>query len=107
MEKVFVPEDKCPLDVIAELGDRTKDAHIFLESSLIEQLKNTADEFEEKGHIISFLWEETEKFPRTELMVRRVVPPYYEAIKINASDIAFTTPVEHNPGERFFLKRQA
>lgn len=42
MKKIIVSKDRCPLEAIAEMGEQTKNAWIFLNKDAIEQLKEKA-----------------------------------------------------------------
>lgn len=42
MKTIFVPKDKCPLEVLAEIGEQTRDAWIFLHNDVVDHLKETA-----------------------------------------------------------------
>ena len=42
MKKIIVPKDKCPLEVIAEMGEQTQNAWIFLNKDAINHLRDTA-----------------------------------------------------------------
>ncbi len=42
MKKIIVPKDKCPLEAIAKMGEKTKNAWIFLNNETIKHLKETA-----------------------------------------------------------------
>ena len=38
-----MPHDKCPLDILSEMGDKTQNAWIFLHRNAFEKLRSTAD----------------------------------------------------------------
>ena len=43
-EVILVPQDKCPLDVLAEMGECTRNSWIFLHDNVVDKLHSTADE---------------------------------------------------------------
>ena len=105
MKKIKVPREKCPLDIIAELGEETYNSWIFLHSSCIRKLKKS------KGVVINvhkgsieLLWEATDKFPETRIVINSTYPTKYKpVISIEADDIAFKD-IANEPKEVFFLK---
>ncbi len=108
-EVTIVPKDKCPLDVLAELGDRTKNAWIFMHSSVVRKMKDTADYERLWGdnNIKVFSWSKTDKYPATTLFLdtRRAIFNYFLVTQIDASDIAFRAMFDE-PAEIFFLKME-
>ncbi len=42
-EPILVPKNKCPLDVLAEMGEQTKSAWIFLHRNAVEKLISLAE----------------------------------------------------------------
>lgn len=62
-EVILVPKDKCPLDVLAEMGERTKNAWIFLHQNATEKLKKTADECKYSSNTVyTLLWNSSLSF---------------------------------------------
>ncbi len=100
---IIVPKNKCPLDVLSEMGDRIKDSALFFDYNTVEQLKNSADKLDELQKGISIFFEATKNYPETSITLHRVRFPYYEILSINAPDISFTTRVK-NPKEYLFFK---
>lgn len=86
----IVPMDKCPLDVIAEMGELTKNARIYLGKSAIEKLRTTADSRSFFRGEERLLWEATDKFPATAIEFAPVCEDWFKVSHISASDIAFT-----------------
>lgn len=100
----LVPQDKCPLDILAELESRTKNAWIYLHENAIEKLKKTCDKYEEWAHCISLTWEATDKFPAANIYIgQEEIGCWKPIFLIKAEDIAFSTRVS-DPDEIFFIK---
>lgn len=100
-EVILVPKDKCPLDVLAEMGERTKNSWIFLHDNAISKLIKTADYIEEDEYQ-EIVWHATEKYPATTLDIENG-GTWHKVYRIIAEDIAF----EHEPQDPediFFLK---
>ena len=68
-EVILVPKDKCPLDVLAEMGERTKNSWIFLHQNAVDKLTITADESREVFFGFVFYWKSTKESPETSLKV--------------------------------------
>ena len=104
-ETTLVPMDKCPLDVLAEMGERTSNAWIFLHLSVLKKLKESCDTFNDFNHNRHYLtWEATEEYPATEVVINnKVHTDWVEIFRISASDIAFSVR-PRNPEEIYFLK---
>ena len=105
MEKIMiiVPEDRCPLDVLAEMGEQTKNATIFLHRNVIEKLRQTADYIKEVPQYVEFSWKETEKYPRTILDFEKKEEECLRVYRIYSTDIAFVMEVE-NPDKEIILQ---
>lgn len=89
-EVILVPKDKCPMDVLAEMGEQTRNAWIFLHQSVIRQLKITADTC--TGKIAGYqelVWRGNEKHPKTILTFEKRVGIWTRVRRIYASDIAY------------------
>lgn len=107
-EIIFVPKDKCPLDVIAEMGERTKESWIFLNFNAVEKLQHSdgvsCEEGRKQGTLV-LTWKATEAYPETRIVVDicGLNTEWKPIISISASDIPFTLmPVD--PEDIFFLK---
>lgn len=48
-EVMLVPKDKCLLDMIAEMGERTKNAWFFLHTNVVEELQHSYGVSSEEG----------------------------------------------------------
>lgn len=109
-EVTIVPRDKCPLDVLSEMGEQIKEAWIFLHSNAVNKLTHSdgvsCEEGRKEGTLI-LRWEATEDYPETRIVVDICGTPtdWKPIISISASDIAFTLiPVD--PEDIFFLKME-
>ena len=93
-EVILVPKDKCPLDVLAEMEERTKDAWIFLHANAVEKLKQSdgvsCEEGRKQGTLV-LTWEATEEYPETRVVIDicGLNAEWKPIISISASDIAF------------------
>ena len=105
-EVKLVPKDKCPLDVLAEMGEATKSAWIFLHRNAVEKLISIADDHRVRMHCNSqqFYWEATDTFPDTFLWVElHPDKVWLEVYRIEADDIAFNLPAD-DPDDIIFMK---
>lgn len=107
-EVILVPKDKCPLDVLAEMGERTKESWIFLHSNAVEKLQHSdgvsCKEGRRQGTLV-LTWEATEAYLQTRIVVDicGLNAEWKPIIYILASDIAFgLMPVD--PEDIYFLK---
>ena len=110
IEPTIVPKDKCPLDFIAEMGERTKNALIFLHHNIIENLKDSDGVSVEEGRksgTLVFAWEATEDYPETKIVVDicGIEMIWKPVILISACDIAFTI-MPPTPEEIYFLQME-
>ena len=108
-EDLFVPTDKCPLDFLAEMGERIANAWIFVDDSVIENLKNSDGVTHERGDNCFFLsWEATEEYPKTEVIYRDFeYTGWHYIIVIEADDIAFKKLDENKEPEYIFRLKMA
>lgn len=105
-EVILVPKEKCPLNVLAEMGEKTENAWIFLDASAYNKLLESDGcevvyNTEEK---IMLRWKATEEYSETEVYMG--VPTscgWGEIISIKDEGIAFTFP-KADPEDIFFLK---
>lgn len=105
-EVIIVPKDKCPLDVLAEMGNRTENAWIFLHSNAVEKLKNTSDECKySSSTTYTLLWNATDEFPETKVRIDIMRGEWASVARIAADDIAFKQ-ISTNPEDIFFLKME-
>ena len=105
-EPIIVPKDKGLLDVLAEMGEETKCAWIFLHRNAVDELISTADDHSPRVHsgIHILCWNETDvsskKLMWIELHPNKV---WLEVRLIDADDIAFNWPAD-DPDDLLFLK---
>ncbi len=71
-----VPKNKCPLDVIAKMGEATQSAWLFLDHYCKEDLTQRANDVITRGGKSSYegmthtlVWDATDKFPATEVVI--------------------------------------
>lgn len=103
-EVTIVPKDKCPLDVLAEFENRTKNAWIYLHENAVKKLEETCNRYDKFTGFISLVWNATEKFPMTNIHICTEKTGCWQYVQyISADDIAFNCMVE-DPEEIFFLK---
>lgn len=105
-EVIPVPKDKCPLDVLAEMGERTKNAWIFLHQNALEKLLSTADEKSVTGKLAyhELRWNATEEFPATSVCIEHnTQTDWLKVVGITATDIAFSL-YPNDPEDIYFLK---
>ncbi len=106
-ETIIVPENKCPLDVLAEMGEITRNAWIYLHENAVEKLlSETPNSFndQECSLYFTFGWNATEKFPDTSISISQQTFGEWRLIyKIKADDISFKALVK-NPEDIFFLQ---
>lgn len=108
-EEIIVPKDKCPLDVLAEMGNQTENAWIFLHCNALENLRHS------EGVCITddvpgmevLTWDATEGCPKTRVVVGfKSLSPIWSAItSICASDIAFSL-MSPDPENIYYLKME-
>lgn len=103
---IIVPKDKCPLDVISELGEKAANSWIFLHKNAIEKLKETADEeYFISNFVCKLLWKETENYPQTMLRYDILKGVWTKIARIDADDIAFKCTSE-DPDYIYFIKME-
>lgn len=106
-EVILVPKDKCPLNVLAELGERTKNSWIFFHRNVVQNLYQTAEVDSDNFSYIICQWEATEDFPKTLLYIENFLYTpacdWIKVLRIDAVDIAFMIP-SADPEDIYFLK---
>jgi len=100
-EVILVPKDKCPLDVLSEMGERIRNSWIFLHDDAVRKLETTTDYIEEKGYQ-ELVWSATEKYSQTTLDIE-IVGTWHKVYRIIAEGIAFEYEPQ-DPEEIYFLK---
>ena len=105
-EVTIVPKDKCPLDVLAELGERTEETWIFLHQNAVEKLYAIADDYHYRQvrGFQEFFWKGTDDFSETTIQIEAHPEKIWlEVYRIDADDIAFHFPSD-DPDDILFLK---
>jgi len=105
----FVLNNECAMDVLAELGEETKDAWIWVHKNVTENLKKDADSVMAEGFGGHFRirWKATEESPETEILIYcgEKGSEWDKVLTISADDIAYTT-MPSDPEELLFLKME-
>lgn len=105
-EEIIVPKDKCPLDVLSELGNRTAKAWIFLHRNVVHKLRTTCDGEEEFCNSFALNWNACKNHPDKKMnILDHYTITWYPVYQIQAENIAFHIQV-HDPDEIFFLKME-
>ena len=111
---IRVPLDKCPLDVLADLGEETRFSRIFLHKNAIEKLVSTADIHDVLPYFHHRLkWNATEKYPETTVITaswylregKYKKLDWIQVMSISATDIAFEC-VPEKTAIVFYLKME-
>jgi len=91
MKIKLIPNDVCPLNAIAEMGDEAKNARIYLGGKAVEKLLNTIDEINAPQDFegMRLVWDGTDEYPETVLDIDNVFEDWWKIYRISASDIAF------------------
>lgn len=113
-EVIIVPKDKCPLNVLAEMGEKTYDAGILFGNTAIHKLTRTADRVEELDFTSYLLsWNATKDFPKTTIVVveeESSIDPYigyhHRAILICANDIRFKHQLDNRTVDYFLTMEE-
>lgn len=109
-EVILVPKDKCPLDVLAEMGERIRNSWIFLHENAYQHLLKSkgASHFTENSMnanqetLITF--DATKDYPETVMSCE--IPPtkgWGKITYIEADDISFEFS-PNDPQDIYFLK---
>lgn len=101
---ILVPKDKCPLDVLAEMGSQTARAWIFLHQNARAKLKKTANYVDGCRGYEELGWNATEKYPSTVIRLECTTDDWMRIYYIKADDIAFDHEVSDSK-YIFFLKK--
>ena len=105
---ITVSKDKCPLDILAEMGNTIENSWVFLHQNAIEKLQKSDGVSSKEGRTpgtLELFWEATDDFPATRVVIElnRFPAEWKPILLISASDIAFTLmPVD--PEFIYFLK---
>ena len=107
-EVTLVPKDKCPLDVLAEMEERTANAWIFLHDNVVENLQKSCDEYHLLYRGIRLKWNATKNVPDTSVLINRDIlggVHWNFVYFIDADNIAFNYR-SFNPDELIFLQME-
>lgn len=114
---ITVPKDKCPLDVIAEMGENSRNAWLFFDHNCKEDLFQKADDVITRegnspyeGMTHTLVWAATDKFPETKLVIELFTGHddligTWAVKQIAADDIAFEKRTAI-PTEICFFKKE-
>lgn len=109
-EVILVPKDKCPLDVLAEIGERIKKSWIFLHENAYQNLlKSEGSRFSignsmDSSQTALIMWAATKHFPKTAVSCEvPSVRGWGKITYIEAEDISFKLPA-NDPEDIYFLK---
>ena len=106
VEPIIVPKGKSPLDVLAELGEQTRSSWIYLHDNVIQHLTKTADYLNIKDSAVKFIFDATEKSPKTIIRADYLGCKAWHNVQfIIADDIAFKMSAA-DPENIFFLKME-
>lgn len=109
-EVILVPKDKCPMDVLAEMGERIRNSWIFLHENAYEHLlkskgvRHSTTNSMNANQTTLIKWAATKEYPETVVFCEVPSPKGWGKItSIDAEDIAFGLST-HDPEDIFFLK---
>ena len=109
-EVILVPKDKCPMDILAEMGERIRNSWIFLHENAYQHLLKSKGVSHSTGNIMNrnqntlIKWKATKDFPET--VVFCDVPDakgWGKITHIEADDISYSL-YPHDPEDIYFLK---
>ena len=103
-----VPKDKCPLVVLAEMGQQTRNAWIFIHENvywnLVRRAGNVSYTKEKNDGPELIKVKATKDYPEAEILCQKPnTDGWTKIMLINAENIAFTFAVK-DPEDLFFLK---
>lgn len=105
----IVPNDKSPINVLAELKKRTSNSWIFLHENVVENLKERKSILEELTYCIYLTLIEEINSIETKIEIAietEVLGEWKPVYWIDSEAIEFTIQ-SHDPEEIFFLKMEA
>lgn len=106
-EEIIVPKDKCPLDVLAEMGEQAKNAWLFLHRNAYRKLldiSNKPADWNPKYYRLMF--HSTENYPETEICICSDTHlDWFPVYTISASNITFKM-IPSDPEDIFLLKME-
>ena len=110
-EVIEVPQDKSVLNVLAKLGEQTKNSRIFFHLNLYRKISKRKTEFGltvliSADDIRFTWWERNGNNPKTHIYLENFSGSsdvWIEVLRIESTDIAFTIPSK-NPENIYFLQ---
>ena len=105
IETIIVPKSKCPLDVLAQMGQRTAGSWIFLHKNCIDKMVKSIDALGEHDDEVEFCWDATDEYPATTVVFEKSGYLWREVYKIAAEDIAFSSR-PNDPQTVLFIKTE-
>lgn len=103
-EVILVPKDKCPLDVLAEMEERTENSWIFIHDNVVSKLEKTANCIIEEKEYQELKWYTAGKCPAVILDIE-IGGTWRKIYRIMADDIAFEDEPQ-DPEDVFFFKME-
>lgn len=105
-EVIIVPKDKCPLDVLAEMGEQTKNSWIYLHKNAFDKLKSEDCSIRQSFTFYELYFKETKDYPKTTIRISGFnAGVWFTILSISADDIAFKNRAI-DPEDIFFLKME-
>lgn len=105
-EVIIVPKDKCPLDVLAEMGEQTKSSWIYLHKTAFDKLMSENCSKKDEMTFCELTFEETDDYPKTTILINDTGGGvWFTVCSISANDIAFKGRAM-DPENIFFLKME-
>ena len=104
-EIITVPEGECAMNILAGLGEETRNSWIFIHKEQFTKLREKADGFEHEDAFGHLNWDATDEFPETYLgvILGSNSLDYVPVFKIEADDIVFKKPAA-TPERIFFIR---
>lgn len=104
-EVILVPKDKFPIDVIAEIGERTKNCWIFLHDNAYLRLKNACDKDLSTSYYKEFFFESSNDSPETHITFHNCRNgDWFKVISISAYDL--DVKCSEDPEDIFFIRME-
>ena len=110
-EVILVPQDKCPLNVLAEMGESIRNSWIFLHENAYERLlksegaKPSGGDSVNRNKTTCMIWDATKEYPKTVVFCEVPEPNGWGKITgIEAEDISYSMICPRDPEFLFFLK---
>lgn len=99
----LVPYDKCVLDYLAELGERTANASISIDEGCLEQMYERCDKVTGiRGFLVTLHYNGSDEYPPADVTIK-CGKTWNLILLIDADDIPFKAHSD-DPEEIFFLK---